>query len=224
MKIGGFYKFSLVNCPGKFSAVLFTQGCNLRCSYCHNPELVYPEAFKESLSEERILDFLERRKSQLEALTITGGEPFMQTDLERFMEKVKEIGYYIKLDTNGCFPGRLENVIKKNLADYVAMDIKAPIDKYSQIAGIDVNTRSVQQSIDVIIQSGIDHEFRTTFTDPIANQEDMLKIIRILKGTRRYVLQKESNLPPDAKTHHIVSIRDNIREHVDECVGECLVR
>lgn len=130
MEIGGLQKFSLIDYPGKISAVIFTRGCNFRCPYCHNPELVIPAFFTQGYAVDDIFAFFRSRREKLDGIVITGGEPTVQKDLIEFMSKVKALGFFLKLDTNGSNPGILKKVISLGLVDFVAMDIKAPFDRY----------------------------------------------------------------------------------------------
>jgi pyruvate formate lyase activating enzyme len=171
MRIGGFQRSSLIDYPGMISAVVFTQGCNFRCSYCHNPELVYPCAYRMPISDDDVLFFLKRRRSLLDGVVISGGEALLQNDLATFLHRVKSLGYSIKLDTNGSLPDDLNAVIRKRLVDYIAMDIKAPFDKYAEIAGVQVDTNAIRESIRVIVQSGVKHQFRTTKADVLLNED-----------------------------------------------------
>ena len=159
MKIGGLQRISLIDYPGKICAIVFTQGCNFRCPYCHNPELVDPRQYGPAVKEEDVLSFLEKRKGKLEAVAVTGGEPMIQKNLDRFLEKVKGMGYLIKVDTNGSKPEVLEKVIRRRLVDYLAMDIKGPLERYAQIASVKVDTSKISRSIELITSSEIDHEF-----------------------------------------------------------------
>jgi len=160
MKIGGFQRFSLIDYPAKISAIIFTQGCNFRCPYCHNPELVDPKLFTSAIDEDLILSFLRKRVGKLDGVVITGGEPLLQHDLIEFIKKVKEMGYLIKLDTNGSYPEKLERLL--DLIDYIAMDIKAPLEKYHDVVRTDVCTEKIMESITIILNGDIDYEFRTT--------------------------------------------------------------
>ena len=141
MNIAGWQKVSLIDYPEKICSILFTQGCNFRCPYCHNPELVEPALFREPLSEKEIFAFLEKRKGKIDAVSITGGEPTIQPDLVEFILPMKDIGYLIKLDTNGSRPDVLGKLISEKLLDYIAMDVKAPLNRYPNIARcpIDLN-------------------------------------------------------------------------------------
>lgn len=190
MKIGGLQKNSLVDYPGKIAAIIFTQGCVFRCGYCHNPELVDPNLFTEPISEKEILSFLKKRLGQLEAVAITGGEPFFQKDLEDFLKKIKKMGYLIKLDTNGSFPENLKRVIEKKLVDYLAMDIKAPLEKYKEISNSCIDIEKIKKSIDLLQNSGLNHEFRTTVVKSQLKKEDLLEMAKLFKLGTLYILQK----------------------------------
>ncbi len=150
MKIGYVQKTSFIDYPGKISAVVFAQGCNFRCPYCHNPELVDPERFCDNLLMEDVYAYLEKRKGKLDGVVITGGEPTLQSDLMPFIQRVKSLGYLVKLDTNGSRPRVLQNIIQKGILDYIAMDIKAPFEKYSRVTGLLVNITQIKKSISII--------------------------------------------------------------------------
>jgi pyruvate formate lyase activating enzyme len=189
MKIGGLQKVSLIDYPGRICAIIFTQGCNFRCPYCHNPELVDPKRFGPVFSEKEVLSFLEKRIGKLDAVSITGGEPTLQPDLEGFIETVREMGYAVKMDTNGSFPDVVERLITKKLVDFLAMDVKAPLEKYSWIAGVDVNIQDIQRSLSLIMDSGVEHEFRTTVVRSLLDIGDLLRIAKLLKNAKAYALQ-----------------------------------
>ena len=155
MKIGGFQKVSLIDYPGRISAVVFTQGCNFRCPFCHNPELVEPERFEGLSPEAEILTFLEKRKGRLDAVVITGGEPTLQTELIPFIIHLKAMGYRIKLDTNGALPDVLEEMLGRGLLDYVAMDIKAPLERYSEVTKTKTDGQRILKSISLIMGSSV---------------------------------------------------------------------
>jgi pyruvate formate lyase activating enzyme len=190
MIIGGFQKFSLLEYPGKIGTVIFTQGCNFRCSYCHNPCLVDPKRYEEAISEESIMHFLEIRKGKLEAVTISGGEPTIQPDLLDFATKVKQMGYNIKLDTNGSNPGVIRDLVKNELIDYWAMDIKAPLSLYSTICGCSINENHILESMELIRNSGKEWEFRTTYFNQVLNWNDILEIQTLLRNGDNYYLQQ----------------------------------
>lgn len=187
MEFKGHQKSSFIDYPDKISTVFFTGGCNFRCSYCHNSDLVYNKG--EKITEDFIFDYLEKRKKVLDAVCISGGEPTLHDGLYDFIEKVKAKGYLVKLDTNGTSPYTLNKLVADELVDYVAMDIKAPIDKYNTVANADFAIERVIESIDILKNSYIDYEFRTTICRELLTKEDILKIAEYLKGSRRYYLQ-----------------------------------
>lgn len=188
--IGGVQKTSLLDYPDKISAIVFTQGCNFRCGYCHNPVLLQKNSEKDIYNVDVFFEFLERRRGKLDGIVITGGEPTLQKDLKTFIKKIKEMDYLVKLDTNGTNPNVIEELINENLIDYIAMDIKAPLDKYSTITNSDVNTEKIQRSIKLILNSNIDYEFRTTILSSQLTINDFEKIAKMLKGAKKYYLQK----------------------------------
>ena len=185
MQIGGIQKSSLLDYPDKISAIVFTQGCNFRCGYCHNPELI---VMKKKPELSGFFDFLQTRKGKLDGVVITGGEPCLQTDLHDFIKKIHNLGFCVNLDTNGSMPDVLQQVISD--VDYVAMDIKAPLEKYSEIAKININTEKIKESINIIMNSTADYEFRTTVLKSQLNIEDFENIGKLIKGAKRYYLQK----------------------------------
>ena len=189
MKIGGLIKFTLIDFPGTPAAIVFTQGCNFRCRYCHNPELVYPHLFQEPVAEEEIKAFLTRRQGTLEGVVISGGEPTLQPDLVRFMSEVKAMGYKTKLDTNGSRPDVLQELLEKKLVDFIAMDLKAPLDKYCLITGVDANATILQRSMDLIRQSGLPYEFRTTYDKEVLTDADISAISQLVEG-KNYRVQE----------------------------------
>ena len=187
MLIGGFEKNSLLDYPGKVSSIVFTYGCNLRCRYCHNPELVIRKIKQESIiSEEDVLSYLEKRKGLIDALVITGGEPTLQSDLIPFIKKVRKLGYLIKLDTNGVLDCVVENILNLGIVDYWAMDIKYPSEYYKEN---NVEFKSIKRSVNLIKDKAKDYEFRTTYVKGIHNIEDANEIGEIIKGAKRYYIQ-----------------------------------
>lgn len=193
MRISGWIKQSLMDYPGKVASVIFTQGCNFRCPYCHNPELI-PWG-QGVIPESTVLAHLEKNRFLLDGLVITGGEPTMQVDLFCFMKKIKGLGLVVKLDTNGTHPQLLHDLIRDKLVDYIAMDVKsAPeLSRYSLPAGVKIIAKlmdRIKTSIRLIIDSGIDHEFRTTLCRELVSLEDLDLIMKCLRGSRRYYLQQ----------------------------------
>ena len=191
--IGGIQKTTLIDFPQKVAAIVFTQGCNFCCGYCHNPELIktcHSELVSEAFSTEKIFSFLKTRIGKLDGVVITGGEPTIQKDLYDFVKKIKSMGFSVKLDTNGTNPAIIEKLIKENLLDYIAMDIKAPLDKYQQITSVKCGKDNIQKSINLIMNSNIDYEFRTTVVKSQLSFDDFNKIGLLIQGAKRYYLQK----------------------------------
>ncbi len=224
MKIGGFQKFSLIDYPDKISAVIFTQGCNFRCPYCHNPELLALDQ-KTKFDETEILSFLNSRQNQLDAVVITGGESTLQNDLFEFIKKIKSLGFLIKLDTNGTNPQIIKKLLDKGLIDYIAMDIKGPLEKYEQITQTTVNLDSILQSIKLVKQCP-DYEFRTTVTREQLSIDDINQIANLLSGSKKYFLQKyitrsdEKNTKKRFsayKTKELTDISKKIKQYFSEC-------
>lgn len=183
---------SLLDYPDKVSAVLFTVGCNLRCGFCHNPELVRPEdfVFGQKISEEEIWDFLRSRQGLLDAVTVTGGEPTLQPDLLDFLQKVKALGFLVKLDTNGTNAAKVKEIMQTGVVDYWAMDIKAPLERYGDITGRADLAEEVAASINLIKDSGVEHEFRSTLVAGTHTAEDVGKMAQLVRGAKKLVLQK----------------------------------
>lgn len=226
MIVGGFQKFSLIDYPGKICAVIYTRGCNFRCPYCHNPELVYPEQYAPVIPMEEVMEFLQGRQGLLEAVTITGGEPTLHLDLPDVIRQIKEMGFLLKLDTNGCHPGILKNLVVDKLLDYVAMDIKAPLEKYSVLSGVAVNIAGIKESIKYLLRGEVDYEFRTTVDRSLLDKEDLLKIGDLIHGAEKYYLQKLNchTSKSDISGKNVSSdevwmrrIADRLGEDVDYC-------
>lgn len=230
MIIGGFQKFSLIDYPGKICAIVFTQGCNFRCPYCHNPELVeMKHTGDQAIEEDEVLSFLEARRGKLEAVTITGGEPLLHLDIGEFLASVKSLGYAVKLDTNGSFPSRLETILNSGSVDYIAMDVKAPLTKYEQMVRRRINADHLLTSIEMVMSSGVGYEFRTTVVKPLLEEPDFFEIGKLIQGSRLYVLQKFvpskllDNRFMDAETFSDDEL-SAVQNHMDTYVKQCLIR
>lgn len=189
MTFGGFTPLTLIDFPGKIACIAFTIGCNFRCPYCHNPELV-DETVEETFSEAYVLAFLEKRKNMYDGIVITGGEPTMHDDLLAFIQKVKKRGFLVKLDTNGTNPVLLKKLIDKKLVDYVAMDMKAPLAQYSKTVGRPVDTEAIRTSIALLMKGDVAYEFRTTILKALLTPDDIEGIVREIRGASQYYLQK----------------------------------
>ncbi|MEF8879174.1 MAG: anaerobic ribonucleoside-triphosphate reductase activating protein [Candidatus Thermoplasmatota archaeon] len=189
--MGGLQKTSLIDYPDKIAAVVWTVGCNFRCPFCYNPELVKNN--KDLIPEEQVFSFLEERKELVEGVSISGGEPFLQTDLKDFVKKIKDMGYLVKVDTNGTYPDKLKELLEEDLLDYVAMDVKAPKDKYDKVSGVKTDITKVDQSIKIIREKAPDYEFRTTMVPDLLSMEDIVKIGEWLKDSKKFFIQQFKN-------------------------------
>ncbi len=196
MNISGFQEFTLIDYPGKIACTLFLYGCNFKCGFCHNPELVL-SPLGNKYSKKEILDFLKKRKGQLEGVCITGGEPLMTIDID-FLKEIKNLGYSIKIDTNGSFPDLLEELIRSKLIDYVAMDIKSSPNNYKKITNSDINVSKIEKSIKIISSLLDYYEFRTTILEDIHDVKEMEEMSKWLnelcgKKPKKFVLQGFKN-------------------------------
>jgi len=191
MQIGGLQKLTLIDYPGRLAATVFLCGCNFRCPWCYSSELVLPKKIKNQpkISEKEFFDFLNERKNLLEGVTICGGEPTVNKDLPQFCKKIRRLGYFVKLDTNGSNPEMLEELINNKLIDYVAMDVKLPKERYPEIYGKRVKIKNIEKSINILKIKKIDSEFRTTVVPTILDKEDISKIARWVGPAKRYYLQ-----------------------------------
>ncbi len=188
MRLGGLQRSSLIDYPGKICAIVFTIGCNFRCPYCHNPELVDETA--DEISEEDFFTFLKSRVGLLDAVTITGGEPTMHDDLIGFITKIKSLGFLVKLDSNGTRPDMLRHLIDNQLVDYLAMDIKAPLQKYETTVARPVDLERIQESIALLKEGRAPYEFRTTVVKALLSPEDFHEIGKLIEGASVYYLQQ----------------------------------
>ena len=190
MRIAGIQKLTLLDYPGKVACAVFLSGCNLRCPYCHNPDLVLPERMDgQEIAAAKALAFLEQRRGKLDGVCVTGGEPTLQPELPELLEKLRSLGFAVKLDTNGTNPGMLKTLLRNGVLDYVAMDIKNSPERYRETCGgADVLSR-VQESAGLLLKGAAEYEFRTTVCKPLHTEKDMAEIGRWLKGAKRYFLQ-----------------------------------
>ena len=188
MIIKGLEKQTVIDYPGKLACTVFSFGCNFRCGYCHNPELIVDDGRSEIRLDE-ILKFLKERKGFLDGVCITGGEPTLNKDLPDFISKIKKMGFSIKLDTNGTNPEMLEELINRKFVDYIAMDIKAPLELYEKVTNTDVNKEDIQKSIDLIRNFG-KYEFRITVVPGLFDENQAKKIGEWLKGSDKFFIQQ----------------------------------
>ncbi len=190
MKIQGLQKLSLVDYPGITACTVFLGGCNFRCPFCHNPDLVLPERFGPSVDEEELFRFLQKRSRVLDGVCISGGEPLMQKDLPELLKKIKGMGYQIKLDTNGSYPAQLRRLCGDGLVDYVAMDIKNSTQSYAMTAGAEhLDLTFVKESAAFLLEGDLPYEFRTTVVKELHTESDFEEIGKWLAGEEQYYLQ-----------------------------------
>lgn len=203
MKICGLQKTTLLDFPGHVAATVFTGGCNFRCPFCHNAGLVLPDRLEEaSITEDEVMSFLKKRAGILDGVAITGGEPLLHTDMPEFLEKIKNLGYKIKLDTNGSNPKLLKEIVNAGLVDRVAMDIKNAPTEYDKTAGCSVDMEKIEESKDFLLTGTCDYEFRTTVVKGIHTKESIVAAAKWISGAKEYYLQqfKDSGnlIAPDA--------------------------
>ncbi len=222
MRISGFQKLTLLDYPGTVACTVFTGGCNLRCPFCHNAALVLPERLEgDESGVETVLDYLKKRRGLLEGVAVTGGEPLLHADLADFLRRIRELGYKIKLDTNGTFPDRLEALIAEGLVDRVAMDIKNSPARYAGTVGLRaLDIGAIERSKELLLEAKADYEFRTTVVRGLHTKESLLEAARWIEGAREYYLQrfKDSGdlIHPEGlgpfDVEEMYALRDAVRE------------
>jgi len=231
MRIGGFQQMTLIDYPGKLATTVFTVGCPFRCPFCHNPELVRSSGYDvANIKEKEFFDFLKTRKGKLEGVCITGGEPTIQPDIINFIKKVKRAGFFVKIDTNGIRPDVLKKIIETKLVDYIAMDIKNQLKRYDETVGTKIDKERIKLSVDLIMNSRIPYEFRTTVVPGIHTEEDFLEISKWISGAERYWLQKYSeegkildqNLKKKTKNNSLDL--EKIKKSIESNFGEVRIR
>ena len=190
MRLGGLQKLTLLDYPGLVACTVFTVGCNMRCPFCQNASLVSRIEEDQDLSEEEFFAFLKKRQGILDGVCITGGEPTLQPDLPEFIAKIKAMGYKVKLDTNGSFPDKVKEILDSGNVDLVAMDLKNTLERYPETVGVPgFDTSKILGSIDIIRNSGVEYEFRTTVVSPLHRPEDFGELAKLVEGSPRYFLQ-----------------------------------
>jgi len=191
MQIGGLQKLTLIDYPGRLAATVFLIGCDFKCPWCYSSELVLPAKIKRQpkISEKEFFNFLKERKKLLDGLVLCGGEPTINKKLPELIKKIRKLGYQVKLDTNGSNPKMLKKLINDKLIDYVAMDIKAPKEKYKKILGKKVKIEDIEKSIKILKEGKVDYEFRTTVVPTVLDKKDILEIAKWIRGAKRYYLQ-----------------------------------
>lgn len=222
MRIGGFQKLTLIDYPGKIATTVFTIGCSFKCPFCHNPELVIKSEFLpwEGMEEE-FFQHLGKRKGKLDGVCITGGEPTIQPDIIEFIKKIKDMGYLVKLDTNGTRPDVLKKLYDLKLLDFVATDIKNASDRYDNTVGIKANMEKVKKSVEIIMNSGVSYEFRTTVVPGIHTEKDFDTIADWIDGADAYYLQEyRSGKTIDKNMDKITSGKSIDLEKIGEKIGK----
>lgn len=224
MKIYGLQKMTLLDYPGHLACTVFLGDCNMRCPFCHNYELATKQ-IQPAMTQAYLMDFLKGRKGRLDGVAITGGEPCINNDLPTLLREIKTLGYKIKLDTNGTNPNMLRRLIDWNMVDYVAMDVKNSPEKYPITTGVSGFITPVRNSIDLLIHSGIDYEFRTTVVNELHTEEDFKAIGAIIHGAKRYALQvfTDRDTVPYGNFHApgketLMKYRDIVADHVGEVI------
>jgi len=219
MLIGGFQPFTLSDFPGHVAAIVFTQGCTFRCPFCHNAGLLPTTApLPHGPDREQVLRFLAGRSGRLSGLVLSGGEPTLQPDLAAFTRAARASALAIKLDTNGSRPDIIEALLAEGLVDYVAMDIKAPLEKYSLLCGVTVDTSEIVRSIGIIAGSGVPHHFRTTFYEAMLDQRDLENLQRLVPAGSRHVLQSCRPPPENSGAGPGCASSDRMVEIADEAM------
>lgn len=191
MFLSGLQKLTLLDYPGKVACTVFTAGCNLRCPFCHNAGLVLPERLWQDVTEEDVFAFLKKRTGILDGVAITGGEPLLHAELPAFLRKIKSLGFLVKLDTNGCFPDRLEALLSEGLVDRVAMDIKNSPSLYAETAGIPgLDLTGIERSKNLLLSGTVEYEFRTTVVKGLHTRESLIEAAKWIAGAKEYYLQQ----------------------------------
>lgn len=189
MRICGLQKVTLLDFPGHVACTVFLGGCNFNCPFCYNASLIGSVDAEELMSSDEFFKYLNNRKGILDGVAITGGEPLLHKEVKEFIQRIKNLGFKVKLDTNGSFPKVLKNLIDEQLVDYVAMDIKNTLDKYCLTVGCKINIEDIKESIQILINSNIDYEFRTTIVKEYHSIDEFTKIGELIKGAKKYFLQ-----------------------------------
>ncbi len=206
LKIVGFSKTSLLDWDGHVVATIYLQGCNWRCLYCHNPDLIPMEPVFDELEFEDIADYIRDNADFLDGIAISGGEPTIHPDLPILIAKIRDLGMKVKLDTNGSNPVMLEDLLGSGMLDYVAMDIKAPLnEKYHEIVRVNPDIEAVKRSILILMNSGVDHEFRTTVVPFLLEEKDIESIAAYIGGSKKYALHQFKNDSTLEKKMELVS-------------------
>jgi len=200
VEVKGLEKFASKDFPGHISSTVFVGGCNFRCPFCHNADLVLNPGQLPTLDLNLFLSYLDSRKGWLDGLCLSGGEPLLHEDIEVLARVIKDRGFLVKIDTNGSFPERLEYLIAQGLVDWIAMDIKGPLAKYQDIVRVEVETGKIERSVELIRDSNLPYIFRTTVVPGLIGEEELLEVAEWLNGSRCYQLQQfvpQNTVDPD---------------------------
>lgn len=228
MNIGGFQEISLLDYPGKVATIIWTTGCNFRCPFCYNPDLVLDKT--DHVPMDDFFSFLRKRKGKLDAVSISGGEPLLQPDISDFISQIKSLGFLVKIDTNGSFPDKLKRLLDTGSIDYVSMDVKATKEKYAEITQVSVVVDDIDRSIQIITSIAPDYEFKTTVIPMYHTEEDILGIARWISGAKRYFLQQlkvDTTLlssDMDQVKPYSLDELERMCERVSSFVDDCQVR
>lgn len=226
MDIRGIQKISFIDFPGEICTTLFVGGCNLKCRYCHNKDLVLNPGDLPAIQENEIIQFLKAKKFVLDGVCISGGEPSLQEGLPNFISRIKELDLKVKLDTNGTRPHMISKLLDRNLIDYIAVDVKAPLEKCSFVTGVDFDINRFKDTINILKSNSINQEFRTTVVPGLLNENDILSIARLIAGSKKYVLQQFrpgvslidpalSNVKPFYR-EQIAKVADSCKNYIQE--------
>ncbi len=217
VEIKGLEKFAPRDFPGYISSTVFLGGCNFRCPFCHNSDLVQNPQNLPTFPMDYFIGFLDSRKNWLEGICVSGGEPLLNENLEVLLCLIKERNFLVRIDTNGSFPSRLEGLIEEGLVDQIAMDVKAPLERYSEVAGIQVNEEDIQKSINIIKNSGLEYIFRTTVVPGLVGSDDIREISQMLNGAK--VFQIQQFVPTNTLDSHYLRRRPYCRKEVQSFAG-----
>ena len=221
--ISGLQKLTLLDYPGRMACTVFTGGCNFRCPFCHNAPLVLPERLAHDITETEVLEFLKKRRGIPEGVAVTGGEPLMHREIDSFLEKVKNLGFLVKLDTNGSFPEHLESIVHSGLADRVAMDIKNSPEQYASTTGVPgIDISKIEKSKDFLLSGSVDYEFRTTVVKGLHTAQSLKNAALWIKGAKEYYLQQYKDSRDVINTEGLSAFSEEEMHAMAEAVADII--